>query len=91
MTGKHRPRSSEVNLLNFDQTLEYMRDNKIKNVVHCAARVGGVQENMDKLGEFFYENMQMTLNIIEASRLCGVEKWFACCPPASFQTRRHTH
>ena len=72
--GKHRPRSSEVDLLNFDQTLEYMRDNKIKNVVHCAARVGGVQENMDKLGEFFYENMQMTLNIIEASRLCGVEK-----------------
>ena len=72
--GKHRPRSSEVDLLNFDQTLEYMRDNKIKNVVHCAARVGGVQENMDKLGEFFYENLQMTLNIIEASRLCGVEK-----------------
>ena len=69
--GKHRPKSSEVNLLNFDQTLEYMKDNKIKNVVHCAARVGGVQENMDKLGEFFYENMQMTLNIIEASRLCG--------------------
>ena len=72
--GKHRPKSSEVNLLNFDQTLEYMKDNKIKNVVHCAARVGGVQENMDKLGEYFYENMQMTLNIIEASRLCGVEK-----------------
>ena len=72
--GDHKPRSSEVNLLDFKQTLEYMQDNNIKNVVHCAARVGGVQENMDKLGEFFYENMQMTLNIIEASRLCGVEK-----------------
>ena len=72
--GGHKPRSSEVNLLDFKQTLEYMQDNNIKNVVHCAAKVGGVQENMDKLGEFFYENMQMTLNIIEASRLCGVEK-----------------
>ena len=72
--GKHRPKSSEVNLLDFKQTLDYMKDNKIEYVVHCAARVGGVKENMEKLGEFFYENMLMTLNIIEASRVCGVKK-----------------
>ena len=72
--GNHKPRSSEVNLLNFKQTLEYMKDNNITNVVHCAAKVGGVQENMNKLGEFYYENMLMNLNILEASRICGVEK-----------------
>ena len=74
VTGKHRPFSKEVNLLNYDETLSYMQENKIEYVVHCAARVGGVKENMEKLGEFFYENMLMTLNIIEASRVCGVKK-----------------
>ena len=74
VTGKHRPSSKEVNLLNYEETLSYMQENKIEYVVHCAARVGGVKENMEKLGEFFYENMLMTLNIIEASRVCGVKK-----------------
>ena len=62
--GNHKPRSSEVNLLNFKQTLEYMKDNNITNVVHCAAKVGGVQENMNKLGEFYYENMLMNLKVL---------------------------
>ena len=40
----------KVNLLNYDETLSYMQENKIEYVVHCAARVGGVKENMEKLG-----------------------------------------
>ena len=47
VTGKHRPSSKEVNLLNYDETLSYMQENKIEYVVHCAARVGGVKENME--------------------------------------------
>ena len=65
-----------------------MQENKIEYVVHCAARVGGVKENMEKLGEFFYENMLMTLNIIEASRVCGVVFY---SPPVSSQTMLLTH
>ena len=74
ITGTHKPRSSDVNLLDFDCTYQYMKDNQIDHVVHCAAKVGGVKENSEKLGEFFYENMLMTLNILEASRLCKVKK-----------------
>ena len=74
VTGKHKPKSSDVDLLDFDQTCEFIADNSITHVVHCAAKVGGVKENSEKLGEFFYENMKMNLNLIEACRLNKVEK-----------------
>lgn len=38
-------------------------------VIHLAARVGGIGANMDAPGSFFYQNMKMGLNIIEAARL----------------------
>ena len=72
ITGTHKPRSSDVNLLDFDSVLSYIKDNDIRQIIHCAARVGGVKENTDKPGEFFYENTQMTLNILEAARICNV-------------------
>ena len=74
ITGTHKPRSSDVNLLDFDSVLSYVKDNDIRQIIHCAARVGGVKENIEKPGEFFYENTQMTLNILEAARICNVEK-----------------
>lgn len=74
VTGNHKPRSSEVNLMKFDEINSYLRLNKIDCVVHCAARVGGVKENSEKLGEFFYENMQMNLNLLEACRINNIKK-----------------
>ena len=74
VTGNHKPRSSEVNLMKFDEIDSYLRANEIDCVVHCAARVGGVKENSEKLGEFFYENMQMNLNLLEACRVNKVKK-----------------
>jgi len=74
VTGTHKPRSSEVDLMNFDEIDSYIRDNNIDYVVHCAARVGGVKENSEKLGEFFYQNMQMNLNLLEACRVNNVKK-----------------
>jgi len=72
--GTHKPRSSDLDLLDYEQVYRYIKDNDIKRIVHCAARVGGVKENSEKPADFFYENTQMTLNIIHAAKECGVEK-----------------
>lgn len=74
ITGNHKPNSNEVNLLNFDEIDSYIRDNEIECVVHCAAKVGGVKENSENLGEFFFKNMQMNLNVLEACRINNVKK-----------------
>ncbi len=41
-------------------------------VIHLAARVGGIQANADRPGDFFRDNMAMTLNVIEACRRAGL-------------------
>jgi GDP-L-fucose synthase len=46
-----------------------------KIVVHLAARVGGIGANRVNPGLFIYENLSMGVNLIEESRLMGVEKF----------------
>lgn len=43
-------------------------------VFHLAARVGGIGANQKSPGSFWYDNLQMGLNIIEACRVYGVKK-----------------
>lgn len=74
VTGTYKPRSNVVDLMKFNEINSYIRDNNIEYVVHCAARVGGVKENSEHLGEFFYQNMQMNLNLLEACRVNNVKK-----------------
>lgn len=44
-------------------------------VIHLAGIVGGIGFNQEHPGESFYDNTAMALNIIEAARLAGVEKF----------------
>jgi GDP-L-fucose synthase len=46
----------------------------VDRVIHCAAKVGGVGGNMKYKGEFFYDNVMMNTNVIEACRKYGVQK-----------------
>lgn len=44
-------------------------------IIHLAAACGGIGANQENPGRYFYENMQMGLNIIEAAREFHVEKF----------------
>lgn len=54
-------------------------------VIHLAAKVGGIGLNREKPGELFYDNAIMGIQMIEAARQAGVEKFVsigtACCYP----------
>jgi len=69
--------SSDCDLRNWDETLSTFLHLKPSYVIHCAAKVGGVGGNMNYKGEFFYDNIMINTNVIEASRQCGVEKLVA--------------
>jgi GDP-L-fucose synthase len=47
---------------------------KPTHIIHCAARVGGLGGNMNYKGEFYYDNIMINTNIIEAARLGGIKK-----------------
>ncbi|MGA9995353.1 MAG: GDP-L-fucose synthase, partial [Pyrinomonadaceae bacterium] len=46
-------------------------------VVHLAAVVGGIGHNQKNPGRFFYDNLMMGVQLIEQSRLRGVQKFLA--------------
>lgn len=46
-------------------------------VIHLAAKVGGIGLNREKPGELFYDNITMGVQLMEAARQQGVEKFVA--------------
>jgi len=46
----------------------------VNNVIHLAAKVGGVKANTDFMGEFYYENAQINQNLLAAAHDTGVNK-----------------
>lgn len=64
--------SKEYNLINRDDTNRLLLKG-FDGVIHCAGKVGGVGGNMNYKGEFFYDNIMMNTNVIEASRLTNVK------------------
>lgn len=57
-----------------DRLLETERPDVI---VHLAARVGGIGANMANPGSFFYDNLMMGAQLMEAARLRNVAKFVA--------------
>jgi len=66
--------SKDGDLRKWETTLNIFNHHKPKKVIHCAGKVGGLGGNMNYKGEYFYDNIMMNTNVIEASRLVGVEK-----------------
>jgi len=65
---------SELNLLNYEQVNEFFTLMKPEYVIIAAAKVGGIQANIDNPGSFLYENLQLQNNIIHLSYLHKIKK-----------------
>ncbi|HEX8709491.1 MAG TPA: GDP-L-fucose synthase [Pyrinomonadaceae bacterium] len=68
------PRRREYDLVQGAEVRRMLRDLRPELVLHLAAVVGGIGANRENPGRFFYENLMMGAQLIEQSRLCGVEK-----------------
>jgi GDP-L-fucose synthase len=73
----HTPRSGEYDLREKEQALRLFKEQTPDIFVHLAAVVGGIGANRANPGRFFYDNAAMGLNVIEAARIAGLEK-FVC-------------
>jgi GDP-L-fucose synthase len=71
------PRSEKHDLRIQTEALRLYTDARPDIVIHLAAVVGGIGANRENPGLFFYDNAIMGLNVIEAARISGIEK-FVC-------------
>ena len=68
-------RRKDYDLVRDDAVERLYRDARPQVVIHLAAVVGGIGANRENPGRFFYENMMMGVQLIEAARMHGVEKF----------------
>lgn len=69
------PRSDTYDLRKEQPIVDMLNAAKPDIVIHLAAVVGGIGANHDNPGKFFYENLIMGTQLIEQSRLFGVDKF----------------
>ncbi len=69
------PNRKKLNLLNYDKIKYYLKKNKINFVIHCAAKVGGIQDNMNNQLEYLVQNVNINKNIIMASCEAGIQNF----------------
>ena len=66
--------STELDLRDQQAAHRFLADEKPAQVYLAAAKVGGIHANNAYKADFLYDNLVMQANVIEGSRLAGVEK-----------------
>ena len=67
--------SKELDLRDFLAVGKFFKAEKPDVVILAAARVGGIQANIDHPADFLYENLAIQNNVIHQSYLNGVKKF----------------
>ncbi|MRR10585.1 GDP-L-fucose synthase [bacterium] len=79
------PRIEQYDLVRMDAVQRAYADGRPDIVIHLAAKVGGIGANRENPGSFFYDNLMMGAQLLEAGRQAGIEKFVAlgtiCCYP----------
>ena len=65
---------NKLNLLNQKDVFDFLKKEKPKHIINCAAKVGGIKVNNQKGANFLYENLQIQNNIIHGAYLNKVSK-----------------
>ena len=65
---------SELDLINQQQTEEFFKQEKPEYVFHTAARMGGLQTQIERPADFIYGNTMIAANVIHSSYKYGVKK-----------------
>ena len=69
------PNRKKLNLYNFSKIKKYIKKNKINFVIHCAAKVGGIQDNINNQLSYLVENVNINKNVIMASYESGIKNF----------------
>ena len=62
----------KLNLLDQRKVFDFLKKNKVKSIIICAARVGGIKANNTYKGDFIYENLMIQNNLIHGAKINGI-------------------
>ena len=61
-----------LDLLDQKKVFNFLRINKIKSIIICAARVGGIKANNTYKANFIYENLTIQNNLIHGAKINNI-------------------
>ena len=61
-----------LDLLNQKEVFNFLKKNKIKSIIICAARVGGIKANNTYKAEFIYQNLTIQNNLIHGAKINNI-------------------
>lgn len=76
--------SRDCNLLDKSQTQDSLKKHNPDIVIHLAAMVGGLYDNMKNNAVFFRDNMRMSLNVFDSCLENDVKKVISCLSTCIF-------
>ena len=63
----------KLNLLDQSRVFNFLKKNKIKSIIICAAKVGGIKANNEQKANFIYENLTIQNNLIHGAMISGIK------------------
>ena len=67
--------SKDCDLRDEEAVKSLMTNGKFDSVIHLAARVGGIVDNIEHPYDYFIDNVQMNTNMVKWSHLTGVKRF----------------
>ena len=69
--------SKDCDLTSEEQTINMLESIKPDGIIHLAAKVGGILENIKYPADFYDQNIKINTNILTSARLLGVKSLLA--------------
>jgi len=76
--------SKECDLTNNKKVRELFMDVQPDSIVHLAARVGGIKDNIENQADFFHINTMMNTNVIHQAHLSNIDRVLSCLSTCAF-------
>lgn len=76
--------SSDCNLEDYTQTLNYFNLIKPNYIIHLAANVGGLFKNMNQKVDMLEKNVLINMNVLKVAHNIGIKKLVACLSTCIF-------
>lgn len=83
--------SKDCDLIDPSSVGDFFEKMKPDTVVHLAGRVGGIKENTNNQGSFFYENTMINTNVIHAAYKAGIKRVLSSLSTCAFPDHLSTY
>lgn len=83
--------SEDCDLTDFTQTYDTINTHKPDIVIHLAALVGGIKDNINRPVDYLQQNLLINTNVIRASYAIGVKKLIALSSTCTYPDKVDTY